>query len=38
MLAKDMDAIYEILEEGGKRAEVEANKKLDQVKSAIGVA
>ncbi len=36
-LAKDIDYVLDILKEGGKRAKIKAEKKMEQVKSAIGV-
>ena len=35
-LAKDIDYVLDILKEGGKRAKIKAEKKMEQVKSAIG--
>jgi tryptophanyl-tRNA synthetase len=36
-LAQDMDNVLEILQEGGKRAKAKAEKKMDEVREAIGV-
>src|SRR3989338_3550707 len=36
-LAKDIDYVLDILKECGKRAKIKAEKKMEQVKSAIGV-
>src|SRR3989338_5774890 len=36
-LAKDIDYVLDILKEGGKRAKIKAEKKMEQVKAAIGV-
>jgi tryptophanyl-tRNA synthetase len=38
MLAKDLDSVFDILKEGGKRASLRAEKKMEKVREAIGVA
>jgi tryptophanyl-tRNA synthetase len=38
MLAKDLDAVFDTLKEGGRRASLRAEKKLEKVREAIGVA
>jgi tryptophanyl-tRNA synthetase len=37
MLAKDMDTVYDILKEGGKRASMNAEKKMKEVREKVGV-
>jgi tryptophanyl-tRNA synthetase len=37
MLAGDLDTVFDILKEGGKRASLRAEKKLKEVRQAIGV-
>jgi len=37
MLASDLDTVFDILKEGGKRASIHAEKKLEEVRKAVGV-
>jgi hypothetical protein len=37
MLANDLDTVFDILKEGGKRASLRAEKKMIEVRKAIGV-
>jgi len=37
MLANDLETVFDILKEGGKRASMRAEKKLEEVRKAVGV-
>jgi hypothetical protein len=37
MLAQDMEAVFDILKEGGKRASSRADKKMKEVREKVGV-
>jgi tryptophanyl-tRNA synthetase len=37
MLAQDMDTVYDILKEGGKRASMNAEKKMKEIREKVGV-
>lgn len=37
MLAGDLDTVFDILKEGGKRASMRAEKKMEEVRKAVGV-
>jgi tryptophanyl-tRNA synthetase len=37
MLAGDLDTVFDILKEGGKRASIRAEKKLKEIRQAVGV-
>ncbi len=38
MLANDLDTVFDILKEGGRRAALRAEKKMEKVREAVGVA
>jgi hypothetical protein len=38
MLASDMETVFDILKEGGKRASMRAEKKMEEVRKAVGVS
>jgi tryptophanyl-tRNA synthetase len=37
MLANDLDTVFDILKEGGRRASLRAEKKMEKVREAVGV-
>jgi tryptophanyl-tRNA synthetase len=37
MFANDLDTVFDILKEGGKRASMRAEKKLNEIRKAVGV-
>ena len=37
MLASDLDTVFDILKEGGKRASMRAEKKMEEVRKLVGV-
>ena len=37
MLANDLDTVFDILKEGGRRAALRAEKKMEKVREAVGV-
>jgi tryptophanyl-tRNA synthetase len=37
LLANDLETVYEILKEGGARARMRAEKKLEEIRGAVGV-
>jgi tryptophanyl-tRNA synthetase len=37
MLANDLESVFDILKEGGRRASMRAEKKMEKVREAVGV-
>ena len=37
MLARDLDTVFDILKEGGRRASSRAEKKMQEIRKAVGV-
>ena len=38
MLAGDLETVFDILKEGGKRASMRAEKKMEEVRKVVGVS